>query len=351
MLTSLYIFQWISDLGGADTRLKELLILLHKDYKITCIPNDDSRLKEKYNTDFLDKYGILYQSFDSLPKKLSGFAYSNSNFRVFSNNKIIRFIKDSGLKLLWSNDMMWHTKEELDAISNNMVEVVLYTSPFHRTIMHTEVVNSNGLQKTFIIENYFDSSTWPYLKREKKEKTTFGKVSRDDELKFSDNFPIFYEQVTNGVNADFSILGWSEKINKLYSWYNFGDKWSLYNANKIPTIDWFNKLDVFLYDCNYRFIENQSRAIIESQLTGAPVIAPKKWNFTNMIENTETGFLWDNVEEACEQAMSLSDFTIRTSMGKKASDMCNDKWCNVESSIKKWNKLLEMANKRIEVNA
>ena len=55
---SLYVFQWISDLGGADTRLKDLLLLLKNDFDITCIPNDDFRLKEKHNTDFLDKNGI-----------------------------------------------------------------------------------------------------------------------------------------------------------------------------------------------------------------------------------------------------------------------------------------------------
>ena len=68
--TDLYVFQWISDLGGADTRLKELLILLKDEYNITCIPNDEFRLGEKHNTDFLDHYGIKYCMPKDLPENM-----------------------------------------------------------------------------------------------------------------------------------------------------------------------------------------------------------------------------------------------------------------------------------------
>lgn len=350
MKEKIYVFQWISDLGGADTRLKELLILLKNHFEITCIPNDDFRLKEKHNTDFLDKHGISYASFSSLPKKLNGYAYANCNFRIFSEKNRINFIKESGLKFLWSNDMMWHTPEELDAVKKNLVDIVLYTSTFHRSIMHKEIVSANSIQKTFIIENYFDADTWPFLERNKKDKVVFGKLSRDDFMKFSENFPVFYEQVTNDIDCEFSILGWSDKLHEKYRWHEFGSKWKFYSTNAIPTIEWLNGIDVFLYNCNHRFIENQSRAIIESQLSGAPVIAPNKWNFPNMIENNVSGFVWNNLEEACHQAKEMSSFSKRYEMGKKAHEICKEKWCNSQSYLKKWNLLIEAVNKRVEAN-
>ena len=101
-MTNLYVFQWISDLGGADTRLKELLILLKDKFNITCIPNDSFRLEEKNNKDFLDAHGIKYTMMENLPKKLEGYAYANCNFRLFKETQRINFIKDSGLKFLWS---------------------------------------------------------------------------------------------------------------------------------------------------------------------------------------------------------------------------------------------------------
>lgn len=348
MKEKIYVFQWISDLGGADTRLKELLVLLKDNFDITCIPNDDFRLKEKHNTDFLESHGIKYSSMSDLPKKLKGYAYSNCNFRIFSEKNRIQFIKDSGLKMLWSNDMMWHTPEEIEGIKKNMVDVVFYTSPFHRNMMHKEVAAANPIQKTFVLENYFDSNTWPFTQRSKRENVVFGKLSRDDFNKFSDNFPVFYEQVTSGLNCHFSIMGWSDKIGKKYRWYEFDERWSLYAPNAMPTMDWLQEIDVFLYNCNHKFIENQSRAIIESQLSGAPVIAPNKWNFPNMIENNVSGFVWNNLEEAREQAKEICDYDIRMKMGKMASEMTRDKWCNTHLSIRKWETALETANKKVE---
>ena len=51
MKPNLYAFQWISDLGGADTRLKELLVLLKDDFNITCIPNDEFRFHKTNGND------------------------------------------------------------------------------------------------------------------------------------------------------------------------------------------------------------------------------------------------------------------------------------------------------------
>lgn len=346
MKENIYVFQWVSDLGGADTRLKELLILIKDDFNITLIPNDENRLKEKNNTDFLDKIGAKYCAQSNLPKKLDGYAYANCNFRLFSEKHRINFIKDSGLKFMWSNDMMWHSPEELSAIKNGLVDVNLYTSPFHRSILHAEVIRANRQQKTFIIENYFDSDSWPLLNRERRPRTNFGKISRDDLLKFGENFPIFYEQVTDGLDVNFTVLGWSDAIDEKYSWYKFDNRWRMYAANAFPTIDWFLDLDVFLYNCNHRFIENQSRAIIESQLTGAPVIAPKRWNFPFMIPHGDGGCVYESLEEAKEFAKKMCFFEERVKAGKIASEKVRSEWCNKIKSLDKWKNLINFASNR-----
>jgi len=336
--TNLYVFQWISDLGGADTRLKELLILLKDEFNIVCIPNDSFRLKEKHNTDFLDYHGIKYKDRAELPKKLKGFAYANCNFRLFKEKERIQFIKDSGLDFLWSNDMMWTTNEELNAIKEDYVSCCLFTSPFHRNALWPKVFNANPKQKAAIIDNYFDSSTWPYVSRPKRNMVC-GKVSRDDHMKFSEDFPIFYESAAPN-SAEFFVMGWSDSLSKKYSWFNFSNRWRLAKTNQLKTQDYFSSIDVFLYNCNYKFTENQSRAIIESQLTGCPIVAPNKWNFPNMIWNQRTGFLWENIEECKEALEYLSDYEIRTKVGKMASNYTRDIWCDSVAAKKNWNSLL-----------
>jgi len=340
-LPPLYVFQWISDLGGADTRLKELLILLAKDFAITCIPNDISRLNEKQNTDFLDHLGIKYCMPNNLPKRLSGFAYSNCNFRLFSEKERIQFIRASGLKFVWSNDMMWTKPEELAAIKEGLVDCVLFTSHFHESIIGKDILKANPDQKTAILENYFDSASWPYIERPEKELVTCGKVSRADFLKFSENFPVFYESAANNLPIDFKIMGWNNELERKYRWFNFSERWEFLPTNAIKAQDFLGGLDIFLYDCNFKFIENQSRAIIESQLTGCPIIAPNKWNFPNMIWNQRTGILWNDLIELQAGLKEIIDYRARKKMGKLASEMTREIWCDAPLALRKWSALLE----------
>jgi glycosyltransferase involved in cell wall biosynthesis len=340
MKTDFYVFQWISDLGGADTRLKELLILLKDDFNITCVPNDEFRLKEKHNTDFLDAIGVKYCMPSDLPSKMEGFAYANCNFRLFKEKSRIDFIFQSGLKLLWSNDMMWTTGEELDAIGKGKVACALFTSPFHRDKISQSMQKANPTMKMAVIENYFDSSTWPYVDRPTRNYVNVGKVSRDDHMKFSEDFPVFYESATEGLPVKFRVMGWSQSLAKKYNWFAFSEKWDLMKTNKLPTQEFFSGLDVFLYNCNYRFIENQSRAIIESQLTGCPVVAPNKWNFPNMIWTDRTGMLCEDMEDFKEAMKFMMDGYNRKKMGKLASDCTREIWCDSVSAKKKWMNLL-----------
>lgn len=339
--TDLYVFQWISDLGGADTRLKELLILLKDDFNITCIPNDEFRLKEKHNTDFLDNLGVKYCMPASLPGNLKGYAYANCNFRLFKEPDRLKFINDSGLKFIWSNDMMWTTGEELDSITKGRVDCCLFTSPFHQSVIGKSIFKAKQDQKAAILENYFDSSTWKYCDRPKRDTVVCGKVSRDDPMKFSEDFPLFYERATEGLPVSYRVMGWNNKdIAKKYDWFTFSDRWSLLRTNEVKTQDFLESLDVFLYNCNHRFIENQSRAIVEAQLTGCPVVAPNKWNFPNMIWDQRTGFLWEDIADIKEAMSDLVHYDFRRKMGKMASDCTRDIWCDADTARRRWSSLL-----------
>ena len=343
-MTNLYVFQWISDLGGADTRLKELLILLKNNFNITCVPNDNFRLKEKSNTDFLDYHGIKYCSREELPKQLDGFCYANCNFELFKEPYRINFIKDSGLKFLWSNDMMWNTNEELAAIKDNKVDCCLFTSIFHHNQLYPSIFKSNPKQKTFIIDNYFDDSTWPYSDRPERTMVC-GKVSRDDTMKFSENFPIFYESACSDLDVQFKIMGWGDHLTKKYSWFNFDNsKWQFLKNNQVDTREFLGSIDVFLYNCNHKFIENQSRAIIEAQLTGCPVVAPNKWNFPNMIWDTRTGFLWNNLEELQTIMKTLTNYEYRKKLGKFASYCTREIWCDKNKALNQFYNLLNFVS-------
>lgn len=334
----IYIFQWISELGGADTRLKDLIKLLSQDKKnyICCIPNDDNRLLEKDNIDFLNKHNVDYTSWKVLPEKEEGVAISFCNFRLFSEDWRLKKIKDIGLKFIWSNDMMWHTEEEIEALKNKMIDAYLYTSEFHKGKMQNEFTKNT---KEFIVPNYFDADSYHFFERQEKDIFTIGKHSRPDNLKFSDDFPLFYANL-DLKNPKYRIMGVSSNFKERFKWYDFNEKWDLLQPNQEITSDFLNSLDTYVYNSHPIFIENQSRAITEAALNGLPILAPNMYNFPNQILHKETGFLWNSFKECSFYAKELEkSFSLRKDLGKKASKVSKDIWCNKKKQLNLWNKI------------
>ena len=91
----IFIFGWPGFLGGADTKLAHLLILLYEHCDITVIPNENRHLHNKTWTKGLDKLGVKYTLIDRLPARLSGFALAMSN-QCFFTHRIAHRAKEKG---------------------------------------------------------------------------------------------------------------------------------------------------------------------------------------------------------------------------------------------------------------
>lgn len=338
----LVILQWPSDLGGADTRLIDLLKLLHADWDITCVPNDPFRLTEEKHVSFLNSLGIKYCLLDQLPHRYEGVAFSCCNFRLFTESWRIKAVKDRGMKLIWANDMMWQDKEEINVITQGLVDLVLFTSDFHKSMLLPKIASSNPMQRHAILPNYFDADSWSEKKnRNESNRLVIGKSSRADWLKYPDDFPLFYERL--GDDISFDILGWSTELGKKYAWHNFDSRWNLRNASSIPVKDWLEKIDLFLYCSHYKFIENQSRSVVEAMLSGVPVVAPRKYNFPNMIWDRRCGWLWDTLDELREGIELMKDPLSREIFSKRSRSWALDIWCNSEEAKNKWNACVQEA--------
>jgi glycosyltransferase involved in cell wall biosynthesis len=338
---NIYFFQWISDLGGADTRLKDLIKLfsLNKNYVLYSIPNDDFRLNEQENINFFNKYNVKVLSWSQLPKKLEGVGISFCNFRLFSEDWRIKKIKDLGLKFIWSNDMMWHTDEELFAVNNNLIDAYLYTSEFHKSVIHN--VDIEKKCKIYIISNYFDADSYQFFKKTIQESFCIGKHSRPDWLKFSDDFPLFYSNL--GLkNPQYKVMGISSDFFIRFNYFKFDDKWELLEPNKEKTTDFLRSLDLYVYNSHPSFIENQSRAIIEALLNGLPVLAPNKYNFPHQIVHNQNGFLCDSYEDYKKYSRLLEkDINLRNEMSIKAHKITKEIWCNKDSQFYKWKNIFD----------
>lgn len=334
-MQKIYIFHWPSNVGGADTRLKELIQLfsLNKKLKLFCIPNDDGRLLETHNTDFLKQYNVEYLSWSDLPEKSSGIALAFCNHRLFTEIWRLEKIKSMGLKFIWSNDMTWRIKEEEECFKKNLIHATIYTSRHHYKIL------SNDLTKKireFIVPNYFHIENYIPLPKNNKETFTIGKHSRTDMLKFSNDFPFFYENL-NIKNPKYKVMGINKKFYKRFESFNFSDKWELLPIESENTQKFLSSLDCYVYNSHPSFIETHCRATVEAMLMEIPVIAPNKINFANQIWNSRSGFLWNKYEECQNYCKFLeNNFEARNSIGKFGRIVSEFLWCDKEKHNNLW---------------
>jgi glycosyltransferase involved in cell wall biosynthesis len=337
---NIYFFQWISDLGGADTRLKELIQLFSKsgEYNLYSIPNDDSRLQESDNTTFLKNNNVKILSWKELPDKANGIAISFSNFRLFSEKWRIEKIKSMGLKFIWSNDMMWVTPEECESIEKKYVDALIFTSHFHRYVLQNKS-STFSKTKNFIIPNYFNFEN--YVKLDKysvlKDRFVIGKLSRADYAKFSENFPLFYDKMPI-KNPKFRIMGWNENLENKFKWFNFDyNRWDLLPENKESIIQFLSQLDLYVFNAHHSYIENQTRSLIEAQLLGIPALVPNYGNFPNMVWHGRNGFVYNNNEECYKYVALISNnHDLQKELSYNSLNLSKPIWSNKEYHLNIW---------------
>lgn len=344
-MPNIYLFHWPSDLGGADTRLKEFVQCLSSSnkYNLFCIPNDEYRLKEESNINFLKSHSVKILTWKDLPKSESGYAIAFCNFRLFSEDWRAKKIKNIGLKLIWSNDMMWTTKEELACLKNKLISAHIYTSEFHKQVLEKKAPILKEF-KSFILPNYFHFNNYKRLPKKNYLKNQFviGKLSRADERKFSENFPLFYDKMPV-ENPKFRIMGWQQKLSDKFKWFEFDkERWELLPENQETIIEFLSQLDLYVFNAHHDYIENQTRAMIEAQLLGIPAIAPNYGNFPNMVWHGRNGFIYNNIEE-CYKYVNLlqKDKNLYNEISNNSIDLSKTVWTNSNTQLKYWESIFQ----------
>lgn len=343
-MENIYFFQWPSEVGGADTRLKDLIELfsISNHYNLFCIPNDEFRLNEKNNIEFLKKNNVTILTWDNLPLKSTGYAISFCNFILFQESWRLQKIKDIGLKFIWSNDMMWSSKEEIAAIENNLVSAAIFTSDFHQKRL-IKINPTFEKIKNYIIPNYFNSSKYQkiYKKSYLNDKFVIGKLSRAEWTKYGENFPLFYKKI-NIPNVHFRFMGWDDNLKQKYNWFNFDKNFEVLNEGQENAIEFLSQLDLYVFTCHHNYTENQSRSIIEAQLLGIPCIAPNEGNFPNMIWHGRTGYLYNNIEECYEYILKLyNDRDLLNILQYNSKIITETIWSNNNLHLSLWKNIFK----------
>jgi glycosyltransferase involved in cell wall biosynthesis len=251
-----------------------------------------------------------------------------------------------GLKLIWSNDMTWTTEEEMECLNEGLINMYLFTSEFHKQVLENQSPDIKK-NKSYILPNYFNFDN--YKKIPKKDhllgKFVVGKLSRADLAKFSENFPLFYNKMPI-ENPVFRMMGFSGEIINKYKWFDFSDRrWEILPENKEGIIEFLSQLDLYVFNANHEYIENQTRALIEAQLLGIPAIAPNYGNFPNMIWHGKNGFIYDNIEDCYRYVKLLSkDKLLYSEMSDNSLYFSKKIWCDSNNQNNHLEKIFSMLN-------
>ncbi len=255
----------------------------------------------------------------------------------FFSSGVAQRLKDKGLKIVWSNEMMWEFKGEAKSAKAGLVDRVLWLSEFQSKVKAFAEMYRNVPYT--IVENYIDPDDFHWKER-RNETFTIGRLSRPDPVKFPRNFPNFYELL--GLrDVRYRIMAWSEEMANQYRWHRFGPEWELLPKNKMPALDFLWSLDVFVYPLGHRFKESWGRVVVEAMLTGCPPLVPVGHHFHNMLLDKESGYLCGPFEEWQEAVQQLyRDYPHRLRMSKRCTEYAREVHCDPERHRAIWREAL-----------
>ena len=216
----LYIVGIPGRLGGASTKIVHLIRLLRDIFEITIVAPNPSLRSDPDVRRLLEPLKVPCVLPKELPGSLGGVALGVCDGEFFSSGRA-RDLRRRGLKIVWSNEMMWGFKGEAEAAKEGIIDRVLFVSEFQAQAfegMHRGVAS-------FLTGNYIDPDDYCWRERTN-QIFTLGRLSRADPQKYPLDFPVFYEEL--GLSeVRYRVMAWSRDVQKQYRWHRFGPEWEL----------------------------------------------------------------------------------------------------------------------------
>ncbi len=329
-LPRLFLLGMPGSIGGAATKVAHLLRLLHRCFEITVVVPDVRTLKDSEVRKNVEALAIPCTLLNDVPRKTEGTALAICDKHFFAGGHA-RQLKERGLKVVWSNEMMWPFEGEEDAARQGLVDRVLFVSEFQATAFRSMYEGVPSL----ITGNYIDPDD--YCWRERRNAIfTLGRLSRADVDKFPLDFPVFYEEM--GLKeVRYRVMAWSPALQRQYRWHRFGPEWELLAEYKQSALKFLYSLDVFLYPLGHKVKESWGRAVVESMLTGCVPVVAAGHQFHKLIAHGETGFICREFGEFREAVFELfENYALRMKVGRTAAQRTREEICNPESHRRLW---------------
>ena len=329
-LPKVYLIGTPGRVGGAATKIAHLIRLLHRDFHLMVVLPHKAMGKEKFVHELTAPFGVSCTTLKELPRQLEGVALAICEQHFFASSAA-REVKARGLKLVWSNEMMFPFKGEAEAAKEGLVDRVLFASEFQAEAFASmyECTSSR------ITGNYIDPDDYAWRER-RNPVFTLGRLSRPGSQKYPLDFPVFYEEM--GLpEARYRVMAWSQELDRQYRWHRFGPEWERLSENKEPALKFLYSLDVFLYPLGHRVKESWGRAVVEAMLSGSVPVVPAGHQFHKLIVHGESGFICGEFREFKDVVSELYyNYPYRVKISRQGAEHARERLCNPAAHRRVW---------------
>lgn len=380
----IYLFNWPTGLGGADTKAEHLVRLLRDEFEWVVVPNAAERLRGAEGeraVAWLHGMGARAAVWEELPKRLEGVGLCLCNTWWLAEGRALE-AKQRGLRLVWGNEMMWHHTAELGAISAGVLDAVTYVSPVQRAALEPGYAAACGVPaaelpppplaplaadapeatalghgrlgalRWAMVGNWVDPEAFPWVDRSvgrRDAAVVVGRLSRPDPDKFPAGFPRTYERLGLGSRhgtVRFRVMAWSEELARAFAPHRFDPRWDLLPARAEGAAEYLSSLDLFVYELGARFAESWGRSTVEAMLTGAvPLISGGReglrHHLRHLVPHGTGGFHCQGRRDFAAKARLLAeDPSLRQKMSREASAHARETLCDARRHREVWRTLL-----------
>ena len=337
-MKTVYLFNWPSHYGGADTKVAHLIKLLGKHIPLVVVASTPDSLKQAEWVTYIQKCGARVAYAHDLAPDPNGLAISICNPSFLAGGLFNIAIKHDW-PIIWSSEMMWKHEFEDHVLGTGQVAKILYVSECQKSVLNYEAEYDIPTQVT---GNFVDPNHFPFLSRPPKSGITIGRLSRSDLDKFPEDFPVFYEALEI-PDVRFRVMAWSEELAEKYAWHDFGSHWELLSNQQETAFEFLQTLDLFVYPLGHLFTESWGRSTVEAMLTGAIPLVPSGHNFNNLIVHGESGFICDDFLVYRENCHRLADDPVyRQKISAQCRDHAVNQLCNEEQHRELWMQVLNV---------
>lgn len=230
------------------------------------------------------------------------------------------------------NCMTWNFDMEVEMHGRGLIDFHIYQTK-HAFDKISQKLKSVGVYRPLFVQPYFHVGDYPFIDKRPTDRFRFGRISRADPGKFSNQQLWIYDTMVAPVPKAGLILGWSDQVEK-----KVGARAPSYVA-AMPE-GWTTQQEFYKFcDCiimSTDTFENLPRVGFEAMASGSVLIVDNRGGWTLQVNDGKTGWLCDNNREFVYKASRAAhEQSERDDMRHLAHDKLVNEW-GMQAAMDSW---------------